>query len=139
MSLLNCLPLFPKSGITPNTNLNCYKIGNFRCPNFPSKAQKLVAFSYFFFIHEFSKYSLNNNYVPGTVPYIGENSGGKGKQGPSSGSLILAGEKQTAYKNIYVNFSQEEGGGEIKTSSEIEHNQECWNVALLYKIVRKRL
>lgn len=77
--------------------------------------------------------------MSGTVPRIGENSGGKSKQGTSSGNLILVGERQTAYKNMYVNFSLEEGYGEIKTCSEIEHNQECWNAAVFYEPVRKEL
>lgn len=105
-----------------NGNLNCYKIEDLRHTSHPFKVPKLALFWYFSFIHEFSKYSLNDC-VPGTVPYIGKNSGRKGKVGPSSGSLIQVGETQTVYKNIYVNFSQEEGCSEIKINCGIQKNQ----------------
>ena len=56
-------------------------------------------------MYKFSKYSLNNNYVPGTVPYIGKIVEEKANKVPAQGVKFQWEKNTVSIENyIYINF-----------------------------------
>lgn len=74
--------------------------------------------------------------MPGTVPYIGENSEGNGKQAPHCRSVVLTERhrqsvytKNTWYFQVGVRSSKNKGRGP----------QGCWEAAAFYRVQKPLL